>query len=154
MGQDVGLEVVDFKTGSARSTAEIKDGRAFQLPVYLAAVSRLTGSPPGGICYLLLPAEKELKLKEALKSRGKVEVEPALLVGKLLPERLSRLLGALEQGVFLHLPFAKESACNGCDFAAACALRPTVAADRRARLKAGELGVSAYLPESAARSAE
>ncbi|MBX3475540.1 MAG: PD-(D/E)XK nuclease family protein [Planctomycetes bacterium] len=131
-----GLEIVDYKTGQARSTAEVRDGEAFQLPVYLAAISRITGTEPAGMSYLRTHVENELKRDDVTRTgRGDPAYDVADLVRNKLPQRLARLVGAMAAGVFVHVPFAKlDDACAYCDFALGCAVRPQVAQERQRRL--------------------
>lgn len=130
-----GLEIVDYKTGQAKTTAEVRDGAAFQLPIYLAAISRITGTEPAGMSYLLTPVEKELERNDVTIARGKPAFDVADLVRNKLPARLARLVGAINAGVFVHVPFvAQAKACEYCDFAAGCAVRSQVVAERQRRL--------------------
>lgn len=130
-----GLEIVDYKTGEARSTAEVRDGAAFQLPIYLAAISRITGTEPAGMSYLRTPVEKEIERDDVTQLRKQPAYDVADLVRNKLPARLARLMGAINAGVFVHVPFVAQSqACKYCDFAAGCAVRSQVAAERQRRL--------------------
>jgi ATP-dependent helicase/DNAse subunit B len=133
----LGLEIIDYKTGKARASAEIQDGRAFQLPLYLAAVSRITGAQPAGMAYLRVPVEEELDRNDVVHS--KPDMPAAFDVGDLvntkLPARLARLSNAIQQGVFVHTPFTPLSkACAWCDFRVSCAVRDGVADERQRRM--------------------
>jgi hypothetical protein len=129
-----GLEIVDYKTGGAKTTAEVRDGKAFQLATYLAAISRLTGNQPRGMSYLLAPTQKKVDRKEVWIQRGKPAFDVAQLVNEVLPRRLSRVMQALSSGVFAHLPFARPGApCRYCDYASACARRDDVIEERQHR---------------------
>ncbi len=144
-----GLEIVDYKTGGARTTTEVRDGMAFQLATYLAAIARLADSQPRGMSYLLVPARKPLKREEVWLTRGKPAFDVARLVTQVLPRRLARVMQALSQGVFQHLPFASPGGpCRYCDYAGACARRDDVIAERQA--SAAETG--AYMPDQEAQS--
>jgi len=148
-----GLEIIDYKTGGARTTAEVRDGRAFQLPVYLAAVSRLTGRAPHGMSYLRVLPEGVIKPVDVTRARGKPAYDVGALVREHLPRRLARILGALQAGVFMHLPFAGSGdPCAWCDYATACARRGDVIEARQARLRGGEGEVEhVYLPDAEAQ---
>lgn len=129
-----GLEIVDYKTGGAKTTAEVRDGKAFQLATYLAAISRLTGNQPRGMSYLLAPTQKKVERKEVWVQRGKPAFDVAQLVNEVLPRRLSRVMQALSGGVFAHLPFTRPGApCRYCDYASACARRDDVIEERQHR---------------------
>lgn len=130
-----GLEIVDYKTGRAKSTAEVRDGAAFQLPIYLAAISHITGTEPAGMSYLRTPVENKLERDDVTRQRDKPAYDVADLVRNKLPARLARLVGAMAAGVFVHVPFvAQAKACSYCDFALGCAVRLQVATERQRRL--------------------
>ncbi len=140
-----GLEIVDYKTGGARTTAEVRDGEAFQLATYLAAIAKLTGSKPRGMSYLLVPPQKKVERKDVTLLNRKPAFEVAKLVEEVLPRRLSRMMNALSTGVFVHLPFASPGTpCRYCDYAGSCARREDVIEERQLR-KDGTPG--AYLPD-------
>ncbi|MBK8207078.1 MAG: PD-(D/E)XK nuclease family protein [Planctomycetes bacterium] len=141
-----GLEIVDYKTGGAKSTAEVRDGEAFQLATYLAAIAKLTGSKPRGMSYLLVPAQKKVERKDVTLLNKKPAFEVTRLVDEVLPQRLSRMMNALSTGVFVHLPFASPGApCRYCDYAGSCARRDDVIEERQQR-QDGTPG--AYLPDA------
>jgi RecB family exonuclease len=144
-----GLEIVDYKTGGAHTTAEVRDGRAFQLPVYLAAVSKLTGRAPRGMSYLRVPPDGVIKRVDVTQLYGKPAYDIGELVFTQLPERLSRIVRGLKSGVFMHLPFASSSACGWCDYAGACARRTEVIEERQHRLLTDDQPEVAhvYLPD-------
>lgn len=141
-----GLEVVDYKTGGAKTTAQVRDGMAFQLATYLAAVSRLAGSKPRAMHYLLTPLLKPVDRRDVTQSHGKPAYDVARLVEQVLPARLARMTAAMSAGVFVHLPFAAAGGpCRVCDHARACARRDDVIDARQSRPQ-GNPG--AYLPDT------
>ncbi|MCA8912846.1 MAG: PD-(D/E)XK nuclease family protein [Planctomycetes bacterium] len=145
-----GLEIIDYKTGSWKTAPEIRDGKAFQLPTYLAAISHIAGTPPRGMMYLHVPPEGAIDGKDVTTSRGKPAFDIHELVTQHLPERLARILEALRNGVFMHTPFtAPDKACKWCDYAASCARRGDVIAERAQRLSEGDKPEVAhvYLPD-------
>jgi len=130
-----GLEIVDYKTGKAKTTTEIRDGAAFQLPIYLAAISQITGTEPAGMSYLRTPVEDKLDRNDVTKLRGNAAYDVSQLVREKLPQRLARLVCAINAGVFVHVPFVSQAkACTYCDFALGCAVRSQVAVERQRRL--------------------
>jgi len=130
-----GLFIVDYKTGQAKSSVEVRDGAAFQLPVYLAAISHVTGTQPAGMAYLRTPVEEELDEVDVTLHRGKPAYDVSDLVQNKLPARLARLVQAMGAGIFIHIPYTSPTkACQWCDFQAGCAVRHEVAAQRALRL--------------------
>ena len=145
-----GLEIVDYKTGAAKSMSEIRDGQAFQLPTYLAAISRITGTAPHSMSYLLTPIDQPLKRQDVTLSHNKSAYDVARLVTELLPKRLLRIMRALEAGMFIHLPFKSPAdACDWCEFRTACALRPKVIEERGREI--ASLLPHAYMPDTEAQ---
>ncbi|MBE7492516.1 MAG: PD-(D/E)XK nuclease family protein [Planctomycetes bacterium] len=143
-----GLEIVDYKTGKAKTTAEVRDGVAFQLPLYLAAISRVTGTEPAGMSYLKTPVEEELERDDVTLLRGQPAYDVADLVRNRLPQRLANMVSAMTAGLFVHVPFVPvNKACQYCDYAAGCAVRGPVAAERRLRFAAGRAMTGLYLPD-------
>ncbi|MBX3459617.1 MAG: PD-(D/E)XK nuclease family protein [Planctomycetes bacterium] len=141
-----GLEVVDYKTGGAKTTKQVRDGVAFQLATYLAAVSRLAGSKPRAMHYLLTPLNKPIRNQDVTRAHGKPAYDVARLVEDVLPARLGRMRAAMSGGVFVHLPFAGSGGpCRVCDHARACARRDDVIDARQSR-EQGNPG--AYLPDT------
>jgi len=154
-----GLQIIDYKTGGAKTTADICDGAAFQLPIYLAAVSAKTGVSPYGMAYYLTPLLKALKLEDVTLHRKKRAFDVAELVNVHLPRRLGSMLDALSRGVFVHLPSrptsGEKSPCGYCEFSTACARRDNVVAARQQRAETDASALhNAYRPDKAARPAE
>ncbi|MCA8916602.1 MAG: PD-(D/E)XK nuclease family protein [Planctomycetes bacterium] len=145
-----GLEIIDYKTGNTKTTAEVRDGKAFQLAAYLSAISQLAGTPPRGMAYLRVPPEGAIQEIDVTKRNNKPAFDVARLVFEQLPQRLARMLAAMRNGVFMHTPFAApQKACKYCDYAAGCARRDDVIAERQARMASGELEVAhVYLPDT------
>jgi hypothetical protein len=146
-----GLEIVDYKTGKVKTTAEIRDGKAFQLAAYLAAISQVAGTPPRGMAYVQVPPEGAIKRIDVTLRNNKPAFDVNELVFTRLPQRLARILEALRHGVFMHLPFRPSgNPCGYCDYAAACARRDDVIATRQQRLAAAETPEVAhvYLPDT------
>lgn len=148
-----GLEIIDYKTGSSKTTSEVRDGAAFQLPVYLAAVSAKTGSAPHGMSYLKTPPIGVISVHDVTQQRGKPAYDVGELVSRHLPRRLEAMLGALARGVFVHLPWRVPGGppCNYCEFATACARHDDVILERQRRSAAGESAfvADAYRPDAA-----
>ncbi|MCA8944987.1 MAG: PD-(D/E)XK nuclease family protein, partial [Planctomycetes bacterium] len=145
-----GLEIIDYKTGGVKTAAEIRDGKAFQLPTYLAAISRIAGTPPRGMTYLQVPTDGAIKNHDVTKFNRKDAYDVNQLVTERLPERLARMLGAVRNGVFLHTPFASpDKACKWCDYASSCGRRADVIAERAQRLAEEETPEveHVYLPD-------
>ena len=145
-----GLEIIDYKTGGVKTAAEIRDGKAFQLPTYLAAISRIAGTPPRGMTYLQVPTDGAIKNHDVTKFNRKDAYDVNQLVTERLPERLSRMLGAVRNGVFLHTPFTSpDKACKWCDYASSCGRRADVIAERAQRLAEEETPEveQVYLPD-------
>ncbi len=154
-----GLQIIDYKTGGAKTTADICDGAAFQLPIYLAAVSAKTGVSPNGMAYFLTPPLKPVEFKDVTKKGKKQAFDVGELVNVHLPRRLGAMLDALSRGVFVHLPSrpasGDKSPCGYCEFAAACALRDDVVAARQLRAETDATALhNAYRPDLAARPCE
>jgi len=150
-----GLQIIDYKTGGAKTTADIRDGAAFQLPIYLAAVSAKTGVSPYGMAYFVTPPLKPVEFKDVTIQGKKQAFDVGELVNVHLPRRLGAMLEALSRGVFVHLPSrpvsGEKSPCGYCEFSSACALRDEVVAARQER--AGEDPGAlhgAYRPDKAA----
>ncbi|MCB9893266.1 MAG: PD-(D/E)XK nuclease family protein [Planctomycetes bacterium] len=145
-----GLEILDYKTGNTKTTAEVRDGKAFQLAAYLAAISQLVGTPPRGMAYLRVPPEGAVEEIDVTVRNSKPAFDVGQLVFDRLPRRLGQILEALRHGVFLHTPFAPpQKACKYCDYAAGCARRDDVIAERQSRLASGEPEVAhVYLPDT------
>lgn len=148
-----GLQIIDYKTGSAKSTADIRDGAAFQLPLYLAAVSAKTGVAPYGMAYYQVPLLKKTKLEDVTRVRGKPALDVTQLVTHDLPRRLAAMLGALARGVFVHLPsrppHGDKSPCGYCEFSGACARRDEVVIARQERAKENSEALrGAYRPDA------
>lgn len=145
-----GLQIIDYKTGATRATSEVRDGKAFQLPSYLAAISQLVGSAPDGMMYLQVKPEGAISDVNVTLYRGNPAYDVGELVFERLPERLSRMLDAMRTGVFMHLPF-KGSAdpCKYCEYACTCARRMDVIEERQNHLlKDDQDDVPAvYLPD-------
>ena len=140
-----GLEIIDYKTGRTKSTGDVRDGKAFQLPTYLAAISQLVGTPPKGMKYFQVPAEGAIKEVDVTVANRKPAYDVGELVFEKLPERLGRIVEALRHGVFLHTPFARLSdACKYCDYATSCAKREDVILERQSNMDEVE---HVYLPE-------
>jgi hypothetical protein len=96
--------------------------------------------------YLLVPPQKKLERKEVWLSRGEPAFDVTRLVDEILPRRLARVLGALRNGVFEHLPFAAPGGpCRYCDYAGACARRDDVIEARQSR------ATQAYHPDTEAQ---
>ncbi|KAA0209775.1 PD-(D/E)XK nuclease family protein [bacterium] len=148
-----GLEIIDYKTGSSKTTAEVRDGAAFQLPVYLAAVSAKTGSAPHGMSYLKTPPIGVISLNDVTQQRGKPAYNVPELVTRHLPRRLEAMLDALSRGVFVHLPWRPPggSPCSYCEFATACARHDDVIVKRQQRVAQGDAAsvAGAYRPDAA-----
>lgn len=148
-----GLEIIDYKTGSSKTMAEVRDGAAFQLPVYLAAVSAKTGSAPHGMSYLKTPPIGVISINDVTQHRGKPAYDVAELVLKHLPRRLEAMLEALAKGVFVHLPWRAPggSPCNYCEFATACARHDDTIMARQQRAAQGDAWfmAGAYRPDAA-----
>jgi RecB family exonuclease len=145
-----GLEIIDYKTGNTRTSAEVRDGKSFQLPTYLAAISRLAGTPPVGMKYLKVPPDGEIKPVDVTLSSGKPAYDVNELVFTRLPERLGRILQGIREGVFMHTPWAPlREACKYCDYITACARRADVIGERQSRMAEAETPEveHAYLPE-------
>jgi RecB family exonuclease len=140
-----GLEILDYKTGKAKSTKEVRDGRAFQLPAYLAAISKVTGSAPSGMGYLQVPPDGPIQHVDVTQAYGKPAYDVNQLVFEQLPERLTRILTALRNGTFVHLPWSRGTPCKYCDYATACAKRDDIIAQRQQMMPEME---SVYLPDS------
>ena len=148
-----GLEIIDYKTGSAKSMSEIRDGAAFQLPIYLAAVSAKTGCAPWGMAYLKTPLLGVIDVVDVTQARGKPAYDVSALVTQALPRRLGGILGALSKGVFVHLPArppgGSHSPCNYCEFSTACARREDVIVARQDRVNTDPASlVGAYRPDT------
>ncbi|MCC6573417.1 MAG: PD-(D/E)XK nuclease family protein [Planctomycetes bacterium] len=148
-----GLIVIDYKTNHARKADEIRDGAAFQLPVYLAALARGGGDAPSGMLYLRVPLFEPVKTIDATRLRANSKdaaFDVGALVTQALPRRLSRMLAAMRAGVFIHVPFTDMGAvCKTCEFAYACARRNDVIEERQRRAQHGTPPLpAAYLPEA------
>lgn len=140
-----GLEILDYKTGNTKTTAEVRDGKAFQLPAYLAAISQLAGSAPSGMGYLQVPPDGPIQHVDVTQYRGKPAYDVADLVSRQLPERLARMLDGLRHGTFLHLPWAPPGKpCRYCDYRTACAKRDDMIAQRQQMMPEVK---SVYLPD-------
>jgi hypothetical protein len=126
-----GLEIVDYKTGGARTTTEVLEGVAFQLATYLAAITSLSGEQPRGMSYLQVPIQKPVKRVDVTQTRGKPAYDVDRLVNTVLPRRLTRVMEALSEGVFVHLPFSGTGPCSYCEYRASCARRTDVVEERQ-----------------------
>lgn len=145
-----GLQIIDYKTGNTKTTSEVRDGKSFQLPAYLAAISQLAEKTPDGMMYLQVKPEGAIKPVDVTTFRRKRAFDVNELVFTRLPARLSRMLNALREGVFIHLPFDKNGKpCTWCDYAGSCARRMDVINERQRRLQAEDQGEipHAYLPD-------
>lgn len=145
-----GLEIIDYKTGRTKTTADVRDGKAFQLPTYLAAISKLVGAPPRGMKYFQVPAEGAIKEVDVTRSGKNAAYDVNELVTRKLPERLGRIVNALRHGTFIHTPFARlDDACKYCDYAAGCARRDDVIYERQTRMADdADAAPHVYLPEA------
>lgn len=148
-----GLQIIDYKTGGAKTTTEIRDGAAFQLPLYLATVSAKTGVAPYGMAYYLTPLLKPLNFKDVTLLNKKRAFDVGELVNVHLPRRLGALVGAVERGVFIHLPSRPASGsgspCDYCEFSSACAVRAQVVAARQERAASDAAALcGAYVPDN------
>lgn len=147
-----GLQIIDYKTGGAKTTTEIRDGAAFQLPLYLATVSAKTGVAPYGMAYYLTPLLKPLEFKDVTLAYNKPAFDVGELVKVHLPRRLGALVAAVERGVFIHLPSRPASGsgspCGYCEFSSACAVRAQVVAARQERAESDLAALcGAYRPD-------
>lgn len=144
-----GLCILDYKTGGARTAAEIRDGKAFQLPAYLAAISDVAESAPSGMGYVSVPASGSPELVDVTQSRRKPAFDVHELVTKHLPRRLGAMIGAMRGGLYPHLPFKQSKwPCNYCEFAQTCARRDEVIDERMRRNEAGHGQPGLYLPDA------
>ncbi|MDC1142174.1 PD-(D/E)XK nuclease family protein [Planctomycetota bacterium] len=138
-----GLEIVDYKTGKAKSQNEVRDGKAFQLPTYLAAIAAKTETIPAGMSYLQARLFKPFARID-IANGGRKPLDVPDLVDRQLPTRLEKMLTAISSGVFIHLPFEKPAnACAYCEYSTACAKNETLQAERQKRMR--ELVPEAYV---------
>lgn len=130
-----GLEIVDYKTGAAKTKADIANGKAFQLPTYLAAISAKVGTKPAGMSYLKVPLFKPLERPDIINRGKKNELNVANLVEYELPARLQKMLSAIGGGIFIHTPFSSTAdACKYCEFSTACAKDEPLIEERQAKI--------------------
>ena len=98
--------------------------------------------------YLKTPVEEELERDDVTLLRGQPAYDVADLVRNRLPQRLANMVSAMTAGLFVHVPFVPvNKACQYCDYAAGCAVRGPVAAERRLRFAAGRAMTGLYLPD-------
>ncbi|MEE9311922.1 MAG: PD-(D/E)XK nuclease family protein [Planctomycetota bacterium] len=152
---DDGLEIVDYKTGQAKTRGEIENGKAFQLPTYLAAISAKVGTKPAGLSYLKVPLFKPLERPDIVRRGQNNELGIANLVEHELPQRLQKMLSAIGGGIFIHTPFTSTTdACRYCEFSTACAKDESLIEERQGKMH--ELVPEAYVsgPVETAETAE
>lgn len=129
-GGDGALELVDYKTGTARPKGALADDRRrwidVQLPLYLEtaapALARAAGVPAGSVRARYL----SVRSGETL-----LEVEPGAHDADLdeVVARVRRLAGA---GAWLVDPDARREACRTCELAPVCRVGPRIERKRDA----------------------
>lgn len=144
-----GLCILDYKTGGARGAAEIRDGKAFQLPAYLAAISDVAESAPSGMGYVTVPPSGSPELKDVTLLNNKPAFDVQQLVTQHLPRRLGAMIAAMRGGLYPHVPFKQsKSPCRYCEYSQTCARRDEVIDERRRRNERGAGQPGIYLPEA------
>ncbi|MFN3420634.1 MAG: PD-(D/E)XK nuclease family protein [Armatimonadota bacterium] len=121
------LRVVDYKTGSVPIPKSVKNGVAFQLPLYALALQR-KGNFVNETLYLKLGSftkrgsystgchlSEELKRKQAFKLSDAVSAATTYA---------SRYLHKISQSEFTVLPYGFSESCRNCDFKALCRHHP------------------------------
>lgn len=85
--------IIDYKTGKSPTQAEIKKGKALQLPLYMEAVrSMMPGSRPLGAAYYQVKSEAKLGLDTVIAGKEEEELVRKIVGGKTLVPSLSEII--------------------------------------------------------------
>lgn len=124
---DGGIDIVDYKTGSARpfKKESLRGGRQVQLPIYLLAAAKLLGAGSGSARYFFSRAGKDMPqfALEDLRERGAE-----------FRDTVRALLDGMLAGDFFPLPADTRHCEEWCDCANLCG----AARKRLAEMKAGD----------------
>lgn len=133
----IGIVVRDYKSGAGMHDVKLRDGLAFQLPLYAVAASSVSDLPIVGAFYQPLSITSEFKplalhaspqlngLVHAVCAAKKSKPAPelAVLLESLIPTRLHWVLTGIEDGNFYPSTLHAGSPCEWCSYRMACAVR-------------------------------
>jgi len=126
-----GLLVIDYKTGSIPTTADIDAGRNLQLPLYSLAVAAMLGGAPAGGVFHKIPDGPRLYFSALKKARGEERDFPERLDAAVATA--GRFVAAIRAGRFDPLPTNKCP--KWCEFRQICHYSET-----RAQIKGAPAG--------------
>jgi ATP-dependent helicase/DNAse subunit B len=111
--------VADYKTGSAPSHANIRNGVFLQLPLYALALQKAGFTVSRAILLRLLSFRKDKGYKTSCEL--KEEIDKAMETAK---RHALTYLRQMTEANFTVLPFSLNSSCRHCDFKSLCRRHP------------------------------
>ncbi|MCC6037273.1 MAG: PD-(D/E)XK nuclease family protein [Armatimonadetes bacterium] len=111
--------VADYKTGSAPSHANIRNGVFLQLPLYALALQKAGFTVSRAILLRLLSFRKDKGYKTSCEL--KEEIDKAMETAK---RHALTYLRQMTEANFTVLPFSLNSSCRYCDFKSLCRRHP------------------------------
>lgn len=129
--KDDQFQIIDYKSGGHDTTDDIKQGLAFQMPVYAMAYQDLTGKEfSKAFYYSMKNIEKiapnyvmpEMKID---KRSNKIEVKTDnQTLMNLVTENLSQIKSGMKKSKFNFTLYDPDEACSYCDYLRACHYNP------------------------------
>ncbi len=116
--------VADYKTGSAPSLSNIRNGVFLQLPLYAFALQRKCYAVSQAILLKLLSFKSDRDYSTGCnlaEDKGKMPLSVAIKIAK---EYARRYLNQIASAEFTVLPFSLTGSCRYCDFKSLCRRHP------------------------------
>ena len=118
------FRVIDYKTGTKRAKANLNQGKALQLPIYLHAAAKMLGMPPER-------GESQYFYVSSKGGFGRVGLSGETIVGRAseLEQVLGTIADGVDAGTFPANPIKDH--CKFCDYKDICDVRITKIAERK-----------------------
>jgi ATP-dependent helicase/DNAse subunit B len=126
-GKDGFLRVVDYKTGSAPSPQDIRNGISLQLPFYALLAERHLRQQVQEAHFLRLRFNRDGSYSKSCQLRAQRQRRNDVLLSEMQQEAMKwvcKFLQGIATGDFCVCPFNFETSCRRCDFKALCRRHP------------------------------
>ena len=126
-GKDGFLRVVDYKTGSAPSPQDIRNGISLQLPLYALLAERHLSRQVWQAHFLRLQFTKDGSYSKPCQLVAQKRRANDVLLSEMQREAMKwvrQFLRGIATGDFCVCPFNFETSCRRCDFKALCRRHP------------------------------
>lgn len=123
------FQIIDYKSGGHDTTDDIKEGLAFQMPVYTMAYQNESGKETGQAAYYSMKKIDDIKpvvVMPEIKGKGKnaIQVGDNQTLMNIMTEHLAKIKSSIKKSQFNFTVNNPDTTCSYCDYSKSCHYDP------------------------------